>query len=412
MQKRISTSKLIAIYRSDFSKTYVIPALIGLLAAGFVVLIAPSIHNANEPDSNSISLNADSNLTSNLDSRIESNVGTPNPKSEQSPLVHSYSAAADKAIPAVVNIFTSKQTPRNQHPLFNDPAMQRMFPGLTEKRSQQSSLGSGVILNKNGYIITNHHVIAEADEIRVALSDGRETLALLVGSDSELDLALLKVNLTDLPTIEFANDMNLRIGDVVLAIGNPFGLGQTVTMGIISATGRKNMNLSSVTDFIQTDAAINQGNSGGALVNSRGQLVGINTAILSKSGENLGIGFAIPVSQAMKALNDISEYGQVVRGWLGVETRDLSQIHPRIKTQYGFPINLKGLLVIGVTPNGPIARAGINMGDVIVSLDNLVAEDPSAIRNRVMSLTPGETVTMEILRDGKLLKVRAKVGRK
>ncbi|MFC6669476.1 trypsin-like peptidase domain-containing protein [Marinobacterium aestuariivivens] len=243
----------------------------------------------------------------------------------------SYSAAVELAAPAVVNIYTRTLVKQQLNPLFNDPFFRRFFDlGTPPQRERiESSLGSGVILSKQGYIVTNNHVIAGADSVLVALRDGRESQAEVIGTDPETDLAVLKINLPDLPSIALASSDSLRVGDVVLAIGNPFGVGQTVTMGIISATGRNSLGLNTYEDFIQTDAAINPGNSGGALIDAYGNLIGINSAIFSRSGGSQGIGFAIPSNLARQILQDLVENERVIRGWIGVEIQELTPAWPR-----------------------------------------------------------------------------------
>ena len=238
----------------------------------------------------------------------------------------SYSRAAEVAMPSVVNIFTSKETKEPSHPLLDDPAFRRFFGEQFESRPKRtSSLGSGVIVSANGYILTNHHVVEAADEVEIALLDGRKAKAKLIGSDPETDLAVLKTDLKDLPVITFGQSQQVKIGDVVLAVGNPFGVGQSVTMGIVSALSRSRVGINTFEDFIQTDAAINPGNSGGALTDTSGNLIGINTAIYSRSGGSLGIGFAIPVHIAKQIMEQIVQTGGVTRGWLGVSMQDMTQ---------------------------------------------------------------------------------------
>ena len=248
---------------------------------------------------------------------------------EQAPLLSrlqegpvSYANAVSRAAPAVANLYTTKMVSKPSHPLFDDPMFRRFFgDNLPQQKRMESSLGSAVIMSAEGYLLTNNHVTAGADQIIVALRDGRETIAQLVGSDPETDLAVLKIDLKNLPAMTLGRSDGIRTGDVCLAIGNPFGVGQTVTMGIISATGRNQLGLNTYEDFIQTDAAINPGNSGGALVDAAGNLIGINTAIFSKSGGSQGIGFAIPTKLALEVMQSIIEHGQVIRGWLGVEVK-------------------------------------------------------------------------------------------
>ncbi len=270
----------------------------------------------------------------------------------------------------------------------------------------EQSLGSGVIVSSSGFVLTNHHVIAGADEIRVALSDGREVFASVVGTDPETDMAVLFIDLPDLPSITLANSEDLRVGDVVLAIGNPYGVGQTVTSGIVSALGRHQGDLSSFVDFIQTDAAINPGNSGGALVNARGELVGINTAIISRAGGSNGIGFAIPLKQAKQVLTEIIQYGSVVRGWLGIEPRELNS---KLAEALGIK-NLSGLLVSGVFKNGPAHVAGIQPGDVILSFDSKTITDPRQAMNLISAKKPGDQVKIRVWRKGREYDFIATVG--
>jgi serine protease DegQ len=280
--------------------------------------------------------------------------------------VTSYSDAARKAVPSVVNIFTSKATtkaPQN-HPFMNDPMFKKFFGEQFGSGKQQSpSLGSGVIIAAQGLVLTNHHVVEAAENIEVLLSDGRRTKAKLVGSDPESDLAVLQTELVDLPAMPFANADSAKVGDVVLAIGNPFGVGQTVTMGIVSALGRNQLGINTFENFIQTDAAINPGNSGGALVDTEGKLLGINTAIYSRSGGSLGIGFAIPVSTVRNVVDQITKGGSVVRGYIGVEPQDVTA-----ELAEAFKLSRKdGAIIAGIMPNGPAAKAGVKTGDILIS---------------------------------------------
>jgi len=322
----------------------------------------------------------------------------------------SYADAVTVAAPAVVNLYTtkaSKAAGKNAHPLFEDPQFKRFFgDNLPKQRRWESSLGSGVIMSREGYLLTNNHVTAGADQIVVALKDGRETLARVIGSDPETDLAVLKIDLTDLPAITIGRSDTLRIGDVSLAIGNPFGVGQTVTMGIISATGRNQLGLNNYEDFIQTDAAINPGNSGGALVDANGNLTGINTAIFSKSGGSQGIGFAIPVKLALEVMKSIIEHGQVIRGWLGIEVQPLSQ---ELAESFGLK-GRPGIVVAGIFREGPAQRAGLQVGDVILSINGEPAGDGRKSMNQVARIKPGDKVVIEVMRNGQPLKLVAEVG--
>ncbi|MDX1298688.1 MAG: Do family serine endopeptidase AlgW [Pseudomonas sp.] len=319
----------------------------------------------------------------------------------------SYADAVTTASPAVANLYTTKFVNKPSHPLFEDPQFRKFFgDNLPKQRRMESSLGSAVIMSPEGYLLTNNHVVVDADQIVVALKDGRETLARLIGSDPETDLAVLKIDLPDLPFITLGRSDNIRIGDVSLAIGNPFGVGQTVTMGIISATGRNQLGLNTYEDFIQTDAAINPGNSGGALVDAYGNLVGINTAIFSKSGGSQGIGFAIPVKLAMEVMRAIIEHGQVIRGWLGIEVQPLT---PELAESFGLD-GRPGIVVAGLYRDGPAQKAGLLPGDLILSIDGEASSDGRRSMNQVARTKPGDTINIEILRNGKPLQLTAEIG--
>jgi serine protease DegQ len=310
----------------------------------------------------------------------------------------SYRAAAKKAMAAVVNIYTSKQVRTPQHPFMNDPVFRRFFGDQFQAQPQRvSSLGSGVIVDAQGFIITNHHVIEAADEIEVLLADGRSAPAKVVGSDPETDLAVIRISLPNLPTITFGHADKLEVGDVVLAIGNPFGVGQTVTMGIVSALGRSHLGINTFENFIQTDAPINPGNSGGALVDSNGNLVGINSAIFSKSGGSLGIGFAIPENLAQQIMQQIVKEGGVTRGWIGVSMRDMT---PEIAQAYTLP-NVRGALVVGVLRNGPADRAGILPGDILTALDGKALGDSGAALAQIAQMQPGQRAVATLMRQGR-----------
>ena len=319
-----------------------------------------------------------------------------------------FSAAAGKAMPSVVNIFTSKEVRVPGNPLMDDPLFRRFFGEPRGQTRRSVSLGSGVIVSPEGYILTNHHVIEAADEIEVALSDGRKSLARVVGSDPETDLAVLKVDFSHLTPVTFGHSENIKVGDIVLAIGNPFGVGETVTMGIVSALGRSHLGINTYENFIQTDAAINPGNSGGALVDANGNLVGINTAIYSQSGGSLGIGFAIPVSLAKSVMEQIMERGVVTRGWIGVEVQDIS---PELADSFRLP-DTRGALIAGVFRGGPANLAGIKPGDILVELEGRRIEDSSSMLNRIAELEPGKTATLKILRGGHEMELKVTVGRR
>ncbi|GLK89199.1 Do family serine endopeptidase AlgW [Pseudomonas turukhanskensis] len=319
----------------------------------------------------------------------------------------SYADAVTVAAPAVANLYTTKIVSKPANSLFEDPQFRRFFGNnLPKQRRMESSLGSAVIMSPEGYLLTNNHVTAGADQIVVALKDGRETLARVIGSDPETDLAVLKIDLKDLPSITLGRSDSVAIGDVALAIGNPFGVGQTVTMGIISATGRNQLGLNTYEDFIQTDAAINPGNSGGALVDAHGNLVGINTAILSKSNGSQGIGFAIPTKLALDVMKAIIEHGQVIRGWLGIEVQPLT---PELAESFGLE-GKPGIVVAGIYRDGPAQRAGLQPGDLILSIDGEPASDGRRSMNQVARAKPGEKTSIEIMRNGKSMELTAEIG--
>jgi len=331
------------------------------------------------------------------------------PGPEAMPLHPSFSAAANKAMPSVVNIFTSKQVKTPRHPFMDDPLFRRFFGDQLEDDAQRSSsLGSGVIVGAEGFILTNNHVIEAADEIEVALNDGRQAVATLVGTDPESDLAVLRIQMEQLPAVTFGRVENLEVGDVVLAIGNPFGVGQTVTMGIVSALGRTHLGINTFENFIQTDAAINPGNSGGALVDSEGNLVGVNTAIYSRSGGSLGIGFAIPVSLARQVMEQIIQTGSVTRGWIGVEVQDIT---PELAESFKLG-DTRGVLIAGVVRGGPAERAGVKPGDVLVEVQGRPVPDSFEMLNTVAATRPGDIAKLTVLRGGERLNLDLTVGRR
>lgn len=319
----------------------------------------------------------------------------------------SYASAVEQAAPAVVNIYSSRIIEREQHPLMSDPFFRQFFgDGMPTRRRMLSSLGSGVIVSEDGYVLTNHHVIRDADQIQVALRDGRETLAQVIGTDPESDLAVLRIDLDDLPVISLVDSESVAIGDVSLAIGNPFGVGQTVTMGIISATGRNQLGLSAYEDFIQTDAAINPGNSGGALVNAEGALIGINTAIFSRSGGSQGIGFAIPANLAHEILNELVTNGRVIRGWLGIEVHEIT---PDLAASFGLNAT-QGVVVASVMRNSPAQRAGLRPGDIVLSIDGKPILDPRIAMVDIAEVRPDTTLPLRIIRDGSKYDIDIEVG--
>ena len=325
------------------------------------------------------------------------------------PNLVSLSPAAKKAMPSVVNIFTSKDVKVPRHPFMDDPLFRRFFGDQLDGDTQHSSsLGSGVIVGPEGYILTNHHVVEAADEIELALADGRKAPAKVVGTDPETDLAVLKVDISGLPATTFGNPDKLSVGDVVLAIGNPFGVGQTVTMGIVSALGRSHLGISTFENFIQTDAAINPGNSGGALVDATGNLIGINSAIYSRSGGSLGIGFAIPANLAKQVMEQIIRTGSVTRGWIGVEVQDISA---ELAESFKLP-NLRGTLIAGVLRGGPADRAGIKPGDILVSVESNQVVDSTSMLNLVAALEPGKPATLKVLRNRDEMSVKVNVGKR
>jgi serine protease DegQ len=307
----------------------------------------------------------------------------------------SYSEAARRATASVVNIFTTKEVrvPRD-HPLLNDPLFRRFFGEQFSQRQQASSLGSGVIVSTDGLVLTNHHVVESADDIEVLLTDGRRAKAKVVGSDPETDLAVLRLELQGLPAIVFGNAETARVGDIVLAVGNPFGVGQTVTMGIVSALGRNQLGINTFENFIQTDAAINPGNSGGALVDTAGNLLGINTAIYSRSGGSMGIGFAIPVSTARMVLDGIVQDGQVTRGWIGVEPNELT---PELAQTFGVEAS-QGVIITGVLQNGPAAKGGMKPGDVVSAVSGADVHNVAELLGAVAALKPGTAASFEVQR--------------
>ncbi len=310
--------------------------------------------------------------------------------------VGSYSQAAHKAMPAVVNIFTSKAIPENSHPFMDDPMFRQFFDDQPDDQPQrENSLGSGVIVSPEGLILTNHHVIEAADEIEVALADGRTVPARVVGSDPETDLAVVKVDVKNLPSITFGHSEQLSVGDVVLAIGNPFGVGQTVTQGIVSALGRNHLGINTFENFIQTDAPINPGNSGGALIDTEGNLVGVNSAIYSRSGGSMGIGFAIPVSLARQVMDQIIRQGSVTRGWIGIEAQDIT---PELAESFKLKES-RGALIAGVMRGGPADKAGVKPGDILMGINGQPVLDSAGMLNLIAALKPGHPANIRIVRN-------------
>ena len=335
-------------------------------------------------------------------------IPVPGPVVSRSVPLQSYADAVAVATPSVVNIYTSKHVNIPLVPVPPDPELERLFrdmPGFS-RRKESTNLGSGVIVRNDGHILTNYHVVEAADAIQVALSDGRQTTAKLVGADPESDLAVLKIELEGLHAIAFNGEHPAHVGDIVLAIGNPFGVGQTTTMGIVSALGRNRLGINIYENFIQTDAAINPGNSGGALVDTGGRLIGINTAIYSESGGSLGIGFAIPAQSAQMIMDQIIKTGNVTRGWLGIEPQDITADLAR-----AFRLKQSnGVIIASVLRNGPAWRAGVKVGDIVLKLDDQDVVDSIGFLNQIAPLAPNESVKLTVLRDGKKQELKVEVG--
>jgi len=328
-------------------------------------------------------------------------------------LAGSYSQAVKKAVPAVVNIFTSKKAANNPHQKYLDDPMFRQFFGdqfdSPDAQTQpENSLGSGVIVSEQGLILTNNHVVALADEIEIALSDGRKMSAKVVGTDPDTDLALIKIEADNLPAITFASSDKLNVGDVVLAIGNPFGVGQTVTQGIISALGRSHLGINTFENFIQTDASINPGNSGGALIDTDGNLVGINSAIYSRSGGSMGIGFAIPATLARQVMDQIATQGNVTRGWIGIEAQDIT---PELAESFKLKL-VQGALVAGVLRDSPADRAGLHAGDVLLTIEDKPISDTSSMLNLIAALKPNQKAKLKIARSETTMDVIILIGKR
>ncbi len=335
---------------------------------------------------------------------------------EQNPsaaTIGSYSYAAKKAMPAVVNIFTSKKASLNPHQKYlDDPAFRQFFgdqfDDMEPPSQPENSLGSGVIVSDQGLILTNNHVIATADEIEIALSDGRKMPAKVVGTDPDTDLALIKVDADHLPAITFASSDKLNVGDVVLAIGNPFGVGQTVTQGIVSALGRSHLGINIYENFIQTDASINPGNSGGALIDADGNLVGINSAIYSRSGGSMGIGFAIPTALARQVMEQIVAQGNVTRGWIGIEAQDIT---PELAESFRLS-KPQGALIAGVLRDSPADRAGLHAGDILLAIEGKPVVDSGSMLNLIAALKPNQKATVQIARAEKTINVSILIGKR
>ena len=334
---------------------------------------------------------------------------TPLPANELAP-VPSLAPMLEGVMPAVVNIATQGHVELNSNPLFNDPFFRRFFntPNAPHQRKTQS-LGSGVIVDAaRGLVLTNNHVIANADQISVRLTDGRQFAAKLVGTDPETDVAVIRINATGLVALPIADSDHLRVGDFAVAIGNPFGLGQTVTSGIISALARSGLGITGYEDLIQTDASINPGNSGGALVNLRGELIGINTAIYSQSGGNIGIGFAIPMNMAHQVMEQLVKFGEVNRGFLGAEMQDLD---PDLAAAFGIKGH-HGAILVNILADSPAAKAGLKPGDVVTEMNGKHVRDATDLHNQIGLLRVGDDLTLKVLRDGKALSVRTQIAKR
>jgi len=330
---------------------------------------------------------------------------------EAGPAAFSYADAVTLSAPSVVTIYTMKTVADKSHPLLDDPVFGQIFGDQLQRRQRshsETNLGSGVIIGTQGYILTNQHVVDGADEIRISLTDGRGSQAVLIGEDKGTDIAILQIPLTGLAGIRVADMPTMRVGDVVLAIGNPLNVGQTVTMGIVSATGRDRIGLNTFENFIQTDAAINPGNSGGALINARGELIGINTAIFNQTVGAQGIGFAIPISLALDIMQQIIESGEVTRGWLGVEGTEISA---RAALATGDP-GIKGALIVGVFIDSPADMAGIRAGDIVVAVDDNPVLGIRDLLDKITLRKPGEQVRVTIYRGAEKLTLDMKVSQR
>jgi serine protease DegQ len=321
----------------------------------------------------------------------------------------SFAPAATKVIPTVVNIFTQQKVRNQAHPALQDPIFRYFFGDRLDARPRQASnLGSGVIVSPNGFILTNHHVVEAADEIQVALADGKTLPARVVGADPETDLAVLKIEASALPAITFAQADSLKVGDWVLAVGNPFGVGQTVTAGIVSALGRTHLGINTFENFIQTDAAINPGNSGGALVDAAGHLVGVNSAIYSRTGGSQGIGFAIPVSIARQVMEQIVKSGSVTRGWVGIEVQDLT---PELAESFNLK-SVEGALIAGVLKGGPADIGGVRPGDILLAVNGNKVTDSASLLNLIAALKPDESAQLTVARKQRSVDLKIQVGRR
>ena len=360
------------------------PVLVGLFVAGMLMLVFPEFRNQSGGEM-AVEESREESLRSNWSGPV------------------SYAAAVSRAAPSVVNIYTRKVARVSPHPLLNDPFFRRLYN--FQQQRIQSSLGSGVIMQSDGFVMTNLHVVDDVDEILVLLYDGREVPAVVVGTDPDTDLAVLKINADQLQPVSVGEPAQAKIGDVVLAIGNPYGVGQTVTQGIVSATGRNGLGLNTFENFIQTDADINPGNSGGALVDAYGNLLGINTAKINRNG-SAGISFAIPADAVEKVLKDIIQHGRVIRGWLGMDALPLT---PQIAKQLNLRIT-NGLLVQAIFNGGPAYSANIRPGDIVISINGMPVTDRHSSVSQIAEVTPGKPIELEMLRSGQTFVVTAVAG--
>jgi len=362
----------------------VLPVLTGLVVAAALLSLFPELRNMSDRLENLGDIGADPLAT-----------GYSDPVS--------YAQAVKRAAPSVVNIYTRTIRRQNNHPLLNNPLFRRLYE--QQQQRGQDSLGSGVIMDKQGFIVTSYHIVGNVDEILVLLYDGRVVPATIVGTDPETDLAVLKISSDKLQGITLGNPNQIQIGDVVLAIGNPFGMGQTVTQGIVSATRRNGLNLNTFENYIQTDADINPGNSGGALIDAYGNLLGINSAKINRN-DSEGIGFAVPVDEVQKVLRDIIQHGRVVRGWLGF---DASELTPTISRNLN--INTpSGLLITGITKGGPAHSSGMLPGDIVVSINGTPVTNAHKSINQIANIVPGQPIELELKRSKKTIKVTATAG--
>ncbi len=367
-------------------------ATIGLALAFVIVYLYPNLLGQTDAP-----IQLQQNTTSYPRNELNNSVG-----------VVSYASAVQKSAPAVVNIYATQVVEERQAALMEDPFFKRFFGNPEGKRPQRSasSLGSGVIMDKQGYVLTNNHIIKDASEIAVVLADGRSTRASIVGADPESDLAIIKINLPDLPVATLGQSDKLLVGDVVLAIGNPFGVGQTVTSGIVSGLARSGLGFNTFENYIQTDAAINPGNSGGALINAYGELIGINTAIYSNSGGSQGIGFAIPIKLAKDVLTELVEHGRVIRGWLGIKIQNLN---PELAEALELK-STEGVVIGNIVVNGPADKAKLDRGDVITHVNGNKVRDFRETLNHISMHKPGEQIELSIVRDGKEMKTKVIVA--